>query len=114
MFEARLIQGSLLRKILDGMKDLVTQANFDCSSTGISLQAMDNSHVALVALLMRQDGFEHYRCGKLSHPQRLVLPQGIQPCMRRPHPGSRDQVGVNGEDSEMFWQRGHDYTENRR
>ena len=26
---------------------------------------MDNSHVALVALLMRQDGFEHYRCGAL-------------------------------------------------
>ena len=31
MFEARLLQGSLLKKILDGMKDLVTQANFDCS-----------------------------------------------------------------------------------
>lgn len=37
-------------------------------STGISLQAMDNSHVALVALLMRQDGFEHYRCGEYIAP----------------------------------------------
>ena len=34
MFEARLLQGSLLKKILDGMKDLVTQANFDCSRCG--------------------------------------------------------------------------------
>jgi proliferating cell nuclear antigen len=66
MFEARLLQGSLLKKILEAMKDLVTQANFDCSSTGIALQAMDNSHVALVALLLRQDGFEHYRCGELA------------------------------------------------
>ena len=31
MFEARLVQGSLLKKILEAMKDLVTQANFDCS-----------------------------------------------------------------------------------
>jgi hypothetical protein len=29
---------------------------------------MDNSHVALVALLMRQDGFEHYRCGECRAP----------------------------------------------
>ena len=41
-------------------------------STGISLQAMDNSHVALVALLMRQDGFEHYRCGESCIAPRCV------------------------------------------
>ena len=34
---------------------------------------MDNSHVALVALLMRQDGFEHYRCGALPTRYRLCL-----------------------------------------
>eukprot|EP00270_Netrium_digitus_P013454 TRINITY_DN4476_c0_g1_i1.p1 TRINITY_DN4476_c0_g1~~TRINITY_DN4476_c0_g1_i1.p1 ORF type:complete len:263 (+),score=44.80 TRINITY_DN4476_c0_g1_i1:438-1226(+) len=64
MFEARLVQGSLLKKILDAMKDLVTDANFDCSPTGFSLQAMDSSHVALVALLLRSEGFEHYRCDR--------------------------------------------------
>ena len=30
----------MLKKITEAMKDLVTEANFDCSSTGISLQAM--------------------------------------------------------------------------
>eukprot|EP00850_Spirogloea_muscicola_P002259 SM000008S22348 [mRNA] locus=s8:1171212:1172700:- [translate_table: standard] len=64
MFEARLLQGSLLKKVLDAIKDLVTDANFDCSSSGFSLQAMDSSHVALVALLLRSDGFEHFRCDK--------------------------------------------------
>jgi len=39
-------------------------ANFDCSSTGISLQAMDSSHVSLVALFLRADGFEHYRADR--------------------------------------------------
>ena len=28
------------------------------------MQAMDSSHVALVALLLRSEGFEHYRCDR--------------------------------------------------
>jgi len=64
MFEARLTQGATLKKITEAMKDLVTEANFDCSSTGISLQAMDSSHVSLVALLLRSDGFDHFRCDR--------------------------------------------------
>lgn len=64
MFEARLSQGSLLKKVLESIKDLVTDANFDCAPTGFSLQAMDSSHVSLVALLLRSDGFEHYRCDR--------------------------------------------------
>ena len=43
---------------------MITDANFDCSDNGIALQAMDNSHVALVALLLRHDGFEPYRCDR--------------------------------------------------
>lgn len=64
MFEARLVQGALLKKILDATKELVESANWDCSSNGISLQAMDSSHVSLVALLLRSDGFEPYRCDR--------------------------------------------------
>merc|ERR1712194_494274 len=48
----------------EAMKDLVTEANFDCSTTGISLQAMDSSHVSLVGLLLRADGFDHFRCDR--------------------------------------------------
>ncbi|KAG5456484.1 MAG: proliferating cell nuclear antigen, partial [Olpidium bornovanus] len=64
MFEARMQQGSIIKKILDAVKDLVNDANFDCSEEGISLQAMDNSHVALVALLLRSEGFDPYRCDR--------------------------------------------------
>jgi proliferating cell nuclear antigen len=64
MFEARLAEGAILKKLIDSIKDLVTSANFDCSSTGISLQAMDSSHVALVTLLLRGEGFENYRCDR--------------------------------------------------
>ncbi|GHP04646.1 hypothetical protein PPROV_000340000 [Pycnococcus provasolii] len=64
MFEARLLQGNLLKKVLDSIKDLITEANFDCSGAGFGLQAMDSSHVSLVALMLRSDGFEHYRCDR--------------------------------------------------
>ena len=64
MFEAKLNQGSLLKKVLESVKELVTEANFDCAPTGFTMQAMDSSHVSLVALNLRSDGFEAYRCDR--------------------------------------------------
>ena len=62
MFEAKLTQAGLLKKVLEAMKDLVTETNFDCSSSGIALQAMDSSHVSLISLLLRSDGFDKFQC----------------------------------------------------
>jgi proliferating cell nuclear antigen len=64
MFEARLVQGAMLKKVVEAVKDLVTEGNFDCTSTGIQLQAMDSNHVSLVALSMRAEGFEHFRADR--------------------------------------------------
>ncbi len=64
MFEARLIQGSLLKKVLESLKDLLTEATWDCADTGIQLQAMDNSHVSLVSVNLRSDGFDKFRCDR--------------------------------------------------
>lgn len=64
MFEARLVQGSILKKVLDALKDLITEACWDVSSSGISLQSMDSSHVSLVQLTLRHDGFDSYRCDR--------------------------------------------------
>ena len=64
MFEARLVQGLILKKLLESFKDLVTEGNLDCSSTGISLQAMDSSHVSLVDVNLRAEGFDPYRCDR--------------------------------------------------
>ncbi|CAM9633636.1 unnamed protein product [Heterosigma akashiwo] len=66
MFEARLIKGSLLKKIIEALKDLVTEANIDVSDTGISLQAMDSSHVSLCSLMLRMDMFDHFRADRNS------------------------------------------------
>lgn len=57
-------QSSLLKKILDALRELVEDANLECSSSSISCQAMDNSHVALVAMELNSEGFEPYRCDR--------------------------------------------------
>ncbi|XP_065357841.1 proliferating cell nuclear antigen [Calliphora vicina] len=64
MFEARLINATILKKILDAIKDLLNEGTFDCSDSGIQLQAMDNSHVSLVSLTLRSDGFDKFRCDR--------------------------------------------------
>jgi len=46
------------------IKELVTDANFECTEDSIKLQAMDNSHVALVTVELLSVGFTHYRCDR--------------------------------------------------
>ncbi|EIW78058.1 proliferating cell nuclear antigen [Coniophora puteana RWD-64-598 SS2] len=64
MLEARLREAALLKRLLDSIKELVTDANFECNEEGISLQAMDNSHVALVSVKLDALGFQRYRCDR--------------------------------------------------
>ena len=51
-------------QVLEAIKELIQEANFEVSTSGLSMQAMDSSHVSLVALTLRSDGFEHYRCDR--------------------------------------------------
>ena len=64
MFYAKLENGITFRKLIESIKDLVKLVNIDANSSGISIQAMDSSHVALVALNMKEAGFTNYRCDK--------------------------------------------------
>lgn len=50
--------------MVDAIKDLVQDCNFDCNDSGIALQAMDNSHVALVSMMLKAEGFSPYRCDR--------------------------------------------------
>ena len=81
MLEARLEQANLLKKasrglfvpltrmlttsqVVDAIKDLVQDCNFDCNDSGIALQAMDNSHVALVSMMLKAESFSPFRCDR--------------------------------------------------
>jgi len=64
MLEAVLENGDLLRKVMIAIGDLVNDANFDCNEHGLSLQAMDSSHVSLVSMCLKRDGFKPWRCDR--------------------------------------------------
>mmetsp|Transcript_127873 Transcript_127873/g.272694 ORF Transcript_127873/g.272694 Transcript_127873/m.272694 type:complete len:260 (-) Transcript_127873:161-940(-) len=64
VFEAQLKQALLLKKVVDAMKDLCKDVNFDCSEKGLQVQSMDSSHVALVSLLLRESAFSEFKCDR--------------------------------------------------
>jgi len=66
MFEARLDQSQLLKKLFEAIKELCQKVRFDLNDNGIALQAMDSSHVALVAMLLKESAFGMYRCDRSS------------------------------------------------
>jgi len=48
------------RKVIDSLKELCDECNIECSPDGIKTQCMDNSHVALVSMSLKPEGFMHY------------------------------------------------------
>ena len=64
MLEAKLADGQIFKKIVDALKELVNEANFDCNASGMSLQAMDSTHVGLATLLLKSEGFDDFRCDR--------------------------------------------------
>lgn len=97
MFEARLVQGSILKKVLEALKDLINEACWDISSSGVNLQSMDSSHVSLVQLTLRSEGFDTYRCDRnlamgVNLTRRARGPRGIVPSSL--HPQTRFLAGV--------------------
>jgi len=64
MFRAQMREGGVLKKIVEAIKDIVSNVNIDAGPNGISMQAMDPSHVALVNLSLKAEGFSDYRADK--------------------------------------------------
>lgn len=64
MFEARLLKSGQLKKLLEAIKELLKEATFDCSDSGIQLQAMDDAHVSLVSMCLKSAGFDKFRCDR--------------------------------------------------
>merc|ERR1719428_574639 len=62
--EASLSHAVLLKKVVDAIKDLCKDVNFDCSEKGMQVQSMDSSHVALVSLFLRESAFSEFKCDR--------------------------------------------------
>jgi len=64
MLCAKLTEGILMKKLVEAIKDLFLEINFDISASGIAIQGMDNSHISLVQINITSNDFAEYRCDK--------------------------------------------------
>jgi proliferating cell nuclear antigen len=64
MVEIALQEVGSFKRIIDSLKDLVEDITFDCETSGMSLQAMDPSHIAVACFFLPSDFFTTYRCSE--------------------------------------------------
>lgn len=64
MFYARFEECGQFKRIIDSIKDLVKNVNIDVNQKGISIQAMDSCHIALVSLQLKDKAFSQFDCQK--------------------------------------------------
>ncbi|KII67418.1 Proliferating cell nuclear antigen [Thelohanellus kitauei] len=64
MFEATFIHSTIFKQLIDALKDMVTDVNIECTTSGIRAQAMDPSHASLACLKITTEAFETYRCDR--------------------------------------------------
>jgi len=96
VLEATLQQGEILKKLVGAIQELVQECNIDATAEGLSLQAMDSSHVSLVSLLLRAEGFEEFQCDKpLSLGFNLQSLAKILKCS-----GGKDEISIRTEDGQ--------------
>nr|CAB3448526.1 unnamed protein product [Digitaria exilis] len=62
MLVLKLVKDSLFLNVLEAILELSDVANVDCSSTGLTLQAVDTDHVVIITLFFPAESFEHYKC----------------------------------------------------
>uniref|UniRef100_A0A2I3RBN0 DNA sliding clamp PCNA n=1 Tax=Pan troglodytes TaxID=9598 RepID=A0A2I3RBN0_PANTR len=95
MFEVPLVQGSILKKVLEALKDLINEACWAISLSSVNLQSMDSSHVSLVQFTLPSEGFDTYCCDcNLAMGVNLTIMSKILKCA-----GNEDIVTLRIEDN---------------
>src|ERR1043165_326917 len=61
MFVATLIEASLIKKVIESTRELVTDVNIEFTESGIKFTSMDSAHVALVSVFLESKSFENYK-----------------------------------------------------
>lgn len=64
MFRFSLSDIKVWRNIIDSISELIDEANFVATSDGISLRAMDPSHVAMIEVELPKEFFDEYECSE--------------------------------------------------
>ena len=64
LLEVKTVQTSAFRVLIEALKEILTDANFEFSETGLKVIAMDSSHVSLIYMKLLAENFEKFYCDK--------------------------------------------------
>ena len=60
--ELQTVQASAFRILVEALKEILTDANFEFDESGMKIVAMDSSNTVLVHLRLNANNFENYNC----------------------------------------------------
>lgn len=64
LFLIRTVQASAFRTLIEALKEILTDVNFEMDPTGMKICAMDTSHIALIHMKLNAKNFEKFWCPK--------------------------------------------------
>lgn len=62
LFEIKTVESSVFRTLVEGLKEILTEANIEFTPAGITIKNVDTNHIVLTYLELHADKFEHYYC----------------------------------------------------
>ena len=77
LFRAKFVNADLFKKVISGVKDLLVEVNILCGRSGVSMQAMDGSHVSLVDFRLNRKAFVGETCFVEDARKQAGVPVGI-------------------------------------
>jgi len=68
LFEVRTVQSGAFRTLIEGLKEILAEANLEFDQTGIRIIDVDETHTVLTYLRLHADKFEYFYC-----PAKFIL-----------------------------------------
>eukprot|EP00667_Euglena_gracilis_P020719 EG_transcript_22509 len=62
VFRCQLGDAMVLKRLIQAVREIVVEANFDCTANGLQVQAMDTTHTCLMVLDLQSGGFQRFEC----------------------------------------------------
>ena len=64
LINIKTIQATIIKQVIDALKDILMDVNLEIDDTGLKIMAMDNTHIVLIHLKLEAEKFEEYFCEK--------------------------------------------------
>jgi proliferating cell nuclear antigen len=99
LFKAKFDDAKTWQTLISALSAMVDEANFELSSKGITLRAMDPSRIAMVDFELPKSAFSHFECdeeGKIG-----INLDEMEKIVRRAGAGNSLELGVDNEKNQI-------------